>query len=212
MTISSGTLAEQSVGRLATAVASDSPTPGGGAVAGLTTALAAALAAMAGRYAATRPPATGRADVAEIVSRADELREQALHLADEDARVYQGYVEATRLPREPDPTARRIALRAALDAAAEVPFALTGVAHDIARTGELLFTSGNPNLRSDARTATYLAAAAAASTAVLVAENLRGQPDDPRVQEAARRAQAAADAAARVGLPYDHLSDRDPNP
>jgi hypothetical protein len=69
-------------------------------------------------------------------------------LADEDVHTYQGYIDAIRLPHEPDPAPRRAALSTALDASAEVPLALT------------------------------------------------------------RWAQAAA-AARRVGLPYDHLPDRD---
>jgi len=47
----------------------------------------------------------------------------------------------------------------------------------------------------------------AASAAVLVAENLRGRPDDPRTLIAARRAWAAAAVTARAGLPFDDLPD-----
>jgi methenyltetrahydrofolate cyclohydrolase len=150
MTTYSSARTEQSVGRPVAAVASDSPAPTGGSVAALTATPAAARAAMAGRYATDRPQATGLPQARERVARADELRERALWLADADVRAYEGYGEATRLPREPDPTARRNALRVALDAAAAVP-------------------------------TTYLAATAAASAAVLAAENLRGHPANPSV-------------------------------
>ncbi|MEN3267704.1 cyclodeaminase/cyclohydrolase family protein [Pseudonocardia sp.] len=140
-------LAGSTVGAVADAVASDSPTPGGGAVAALTAGLAAALAAMASRYALGRPRSEALPDVGGLVARMDEQQLRALRLADEDVHTYQGYI-AIRLPHEPDPAPRRAALSTALDASAEVPLALT------------------------------------------------------------RWAQAAA-AARRVGLPYDHLPDRD---
>ena len=130
-------------------------------------------------------------------------------LADEDFHAYHGYIDAIRLPHEPDPAPRRAALSTALDASAEVPLALTRLAAEIAEAGARLASSGNPHLRSDACTASYLSAAVAASAAVLVTANLRDRRGDARISEAARWAQAAAAAARRVGLPYDHLPDRD---
>jgi methenyltetrahydrofolate cyclohydrolase len=109
-------VSSRSVGDFLDAVASGEPTPGGGAVSGITAALAAGLAAMAGRYALRHDPDSAVA--ADLITRADSLRTRAVALADADADAYGRYVAATRLPRDPDPEQRRAAIRAALDAAA----------------------------------------------------------------------------------------------
>jgi formiminotetrahydrofolate cyclodeaminase len=192
------------VGAFVDAVASGEPVPGGGAVCGAVAALAAALAGMAGRYALRRDPDS---TFGELVQQLDDLRERALGLADDDATAYNRYVAASSLSKVPDPEPRRVAVRAALDAAADVPAELAGLAVDIAAAGEDLAVSGNPNLRSDACTATLLAAAVAGSAAILVNENLRAHPDDPRVSAARAHAAQAAAGALRVA-PADSSGDR----
>lgn len=192
-----------SVRELVDAVASDEPTPGGGAVSGTVAALAAGLAAMAGRYALRSEPSPG--PFRELVDRAERAASRAASLADDDIAAYGQYVEASRLEREPDPEPRRQAVRAALDAAASVPLELAALAAELAGIGEHLAVSGRPQLRSDACTATLLASAVATSAAILVGENLRARPDDPRVSQAGRYATEAAAAARRVLEPYDYL-------
>jgi glutamate formiminotransferase/glutamate formiminotransferase/formiminotetrahydrofolate cyclodeaminase len=97
------------------------------------------------------------------------------------------------------------AVHVAADAAADVPLQIARAAREIAELGERLAVSGAPALRSDACTATLLASAVAASAAILVGENLRKRPEDPRVTEAGRCAAQAAMAARNVVAPFDHL-------
>ncbi|MFB7495694.1 cyclodeaminase/cyclohydrolase family protein [Streptomyces sp. NPDC056161] len=203
---SSGSVGSWTVGAFLDAVADEVPVPGGGAVAGTVTALAAALAEMAGRYA--RGHAADPAELAGLVARSRALRARAGRLADEDAAAYQRYVEASRLPKEPDAEARRAAVRAALDAAADVPAALAAVATQVVEVAAELAASGNPRLRSDACTAALLAAATARSAALLVRENLRAHPDDPRTAAAERNTVWAASLAADLVAPSHHLPDR----
>lgn len=172
-------LAGTALGALSEAVASESPTPGGGAVAGLTAALAAGLVAMVARCSS----AAGDLEPASVAARANELRRTAQRLAD-DALAYQRYLDVTKLPKEPDAAARTAAIQAALDAAADIPLALAAL-------GELLAEFGNPRLHSDALTAVQLGSAVATSAAALVAENLRARRGDPRSARAAERAAAA---------------------
>src|SRR6202012_2159440 len=103
--MSSESVLDESVAEFMDAVASDAPTPGGGAVSGTVAALAAGLAAMAGGYALEREPDSPL--FRAFVARADVLRSRAAALADDDAKAYGRYVEATRIPREPDPQGRR---------------------------------------------------------------------------------------------------------
>ena len=80
------------------------PAPGGGATAALHAAQAAALLAMVARYS------NGARYNAELMNRivteADELREDALALAEADADAFGAVAEAYRLPRETERTAR----------------------------------------------------------------------------------------------------------
>lgn len=159
--------------------------PGGGVSAAHTAALAAALTAMAGRFADTAPqPLTGSD---EMVLLAERLRDRASALADADMVAYAGYVQARR-SRSPD-------LEAALDAAVDVPLELTRIGAEVAELARRLATDGNPRLRGDAATGCWLGAAAASSAAVLVAENLAARPGDPRITRAREAAMAARAAA-----------------
>jgi len=178
------------VSELLDAVAARSPAPGGGAVAAVVTGLAAALTAMAGRYAdpAAIPP--------DLVDRAEGLRAAARPLADADAAAYGSYLAATQLPRESGN--RRTAVAQALSEASEVPLRIAEIAAEVAALGQRLAHDGNPNLRGDAIAGVLLAAAGASTAALLVAENLRRTPDDPRPDQAAHAAQAAQDAARDV--------------
>lgn len=187
-------IANQRVGEFTDAVASDAPTPGGGAVVGTVAALAAALVGMAGRYSALHQPDSPV--FADLVDTSDRLRARAAALADADADAYGRYVRATH--STVDPVARRVAIRAALDAAATVPLELCLVAAEVADAAEQLAVTGNPRLRTDACTAALLASAVASSTALLVAANLHGSPEDPRIGQAAVHARAARDSADRA--------------
>lgn len=207
VSVSTTAVSATTVGDFIDAVASDDPDPSGGAISATVAALAAGLAAMGGRYALRRDPDSTR--FGELVDRADEIRALAGALADEDIAAYGQYVAATRLPKDPDPEPRCQAVRAALDASAGVPLELARLAGEIAAIGEHLAVSGNPHLRSDACTATLLAAAAANSAATLVGENLRGRVDDPRVSEVGRLAAGTAGAARRVLGSFDYLQDRE---
>ena len=80
-------------------VASDSPSPGGGAVAALVVAQAAGVAAMAGRYSAGHS-GSDAAPLSDLIADADRLREHAAQLADADAEAYEAYLRAVRhVPR-----------------------------------------------------------------------------------------------------------------
>jgi formiminotetrahydrofolate cyclodeaminase len=203
MGASATTLASVTLSQLIDDVARPEPTPGGGAVAAIVASLAGALAAMAGHYAVRRAPDVG--ELRDLVERASRLRSLTSALADEDAAAYARYVEALTLPRDPDPEVRARAVHVAADAAADVPLQIARAAREIAELGERLAVSGAPALRSDACTATLLASAVAASAAILVGENLRKRPEDPRVTEAGRCAAQAAMAARNVVAPFDHL-------
>jgi formiminotetrahydrofolate cyclodeaminase len=152
-------------------VAERTPAPGGGASCAITLGIAAALAAMAARFA-------GDDDTS---ARADAVRARALQLAEEDAAAYVPVLSA------PDAAARA----AALSAAAEPPLEIAELAAEVGVLARGLAERGRPALRGDALAGADLAACAARAAARLVELNLHDTPDDPRLA----RARAAAATA-----------------
>ncbi|MGZ4150205.1 MAG: cyclodeaminase/cyclohydrolase family protein, partial [Actinomycetota bacterium] len=104
------------------ALASNTPTPGGGAFAALSAAAGAALIAMTARLTIGKEryaEAEGR--MHEVAGEADEARADLLALADRDAVAFDGVMAAYRMARETeDEKAQRLhALQTALERAAE---------------------------------------------------------------------------------------------
>ena len=169
----------QTVDDLLATVAAETSAPGGGSVAAVVTAFAAALVAMAARFSREHWE-----DAAGVVAQAETLRQKVLPLADEDAEAYETVLEALRLPPDIGPDRRDEALGAALSRAADVPLAIAEAALDVATLAAELAERGNPNLRGDVATAALLAEAAVRATANLVEINLGTREGDERHQRA----------------------------
>jgi methenyltetrahydrofolate cyclohydrolase len=172
-------ISTQTVDDLLDTVAAETSAPGGGYVAALVTALAAALTAMTAHFSRDHWE-----DAPGAAAQADALRARALPLADEDAAAYESYQVARRLPKELDAAARDAAIGQALSRAADVPLAIAETALDVASLAAELAERGNPNLRGDAATAALLAEAAVRATANLVEINLATREGDERVERA----------------------------
>lgn len=147
-------------GALLDAIASKSPTPGGGAVASAVGALAAALAGMVIAYSRGRKSlAEHEPELAGAADRLHAARELALGLAREDAEAYGAVSELQKLPAT-DP--RRVReLPGAVEAAIQAPRATMAACLDLLRLFEGLAPIANRNLRSDLAIAGVLAEAAA---------------------------------------------------
>jgi formiminotetrahydrofolate cyclodeaminase len=169
----------QTVAELCETIAAETSAPGGGSVAAIVTGFAASLAAMAARFSTEQWE-----DAPGAVAQAEALRRRVLPLADEDARAYESFLEARRLPETIGPEARDAAIGAALSRAADVPLAIAEAALDVASLAAELAERGNPNLRGDAATAVLLSEAAVRATANLVEINLATREGDERVARA----------------------------
>lgn len=134
------------------ALASEAPTPGGGAVAAISAAVGAALVAMVGRLTVRK---AGFEEVAprmeEIISEADRERFGLLAMADRDAEAFDDVMAAYRMARDTDDekAARLHALQAALERAAEIPLTVARRAVYLMGLAEETITNGNPNAASD---------------------------------------------------------------
>ncbi|GAA3562808.1 cyclodeaminase/cyclohydrolase family protein [Amycolatopsis ultiminotia] len=155
------------------------PAPGGGASAGLHAAQAAALVAMVARYTEGDKYAEHAETVTAVRGQADELRELALGLSEEDARVFGAVADAYRLPRSTpeEKTARSAAIAGALGQAGEVPARVVGVADQVLGLAERLLPIGNRNVISDVAAAADAARAAATTARINVEINLAGITD-----------------------------------
>ena len=131
-------------------VATRTPAPGGGAVAAMTAASAAALVSMAARFSASD----------EVARAGDELRARLVQLAEDDAAAYTAVLGARG-------AARQEALRLATD----VPREIATVAAEVTVLAHGLVENGNPRLTGDARVAELLAEAAGRAAGVLVEIN-----------------------------------------
>jgi glutamate formiminotransferase/formiminotetrahydrofolate cyclodeaminase len=159
----------------ATDLASATPTPGGGSAAALAGVLAAALAAMVGRFTAGRKRFAEVSEAVEMaISRADTAREGLLALVDEDANAYGAVVAAQELPRATDDqkSKRASALQEALVGAARVPLKVVVYCSELLALSAEMARIGNPSLVSDAGVAAVMAEAGLQAAALNVKANL----------------------------------------
>jgi formiminotetrahydrofolate cyclodeaminase len=154
-------------------LASGEPTPGGGAAAALSGALAAALVAMACRVTMARDAS---ALGGETVASADRLRLRLTGLMTEDADAYRALLDARRSrgPAE--------ALALALDRCTEVPVQVARAGRDVLLLGETVAGRIRPSVLADLAVATTLGWAALESAAFTARANLDDLPDTERGQ------------------------------
>jgi formiminotetrahydrofolate cyclodeaminase len=165
---------EAFLGQLAARV----PAPGGGATAALHAAQAAALVAMVARYS---NGARYDADLmARILTEADGVRDEALALAEADAKAFGAVSAAYQLPKETDEQlqARSAAIAAALVGAARPPADVIRAARRLVELAEELRPAGNRNVITDVAAAAEAARAAAVTARVNIEVNLRGIKDN----------------------------------
>lgn len=176
---------DSSIHKWSDAVATASPTPAGGAVAALASALAAALVTMVAGLTTRREKYVAvHGHAREVFEQAESLRADLLELATYDAEAVAEYLEALRLPQgtEFERTAREAAKRATLLEAARVQMELLHQAGEVAALAEAMVGSGVATAIGDAATAGFLAVAAGRSAYWSIRSNLRhlGQPAENR--------------------------------
>ena len=154
------------------------PAPGGGAVAALHAAQAAALVAMVARYTTRAKDAVHQPIVERIIEAADAARARSLALADADAAAFTAVGAAYKLPKdtEAEVAARTEAINAALVEAARVPAAVVDEADEILSLAAELLPIGNPNVVTDIGAAADAARAAAMSSQLNIEINVGSLP------------------------------------
>lgn len=183
-------------------LSSTEPTPGGGSAAAVAGAISAALLAMVSRL-----PLDGGTDGVTLDATGaemDGLRETLLSLAARDAEVFDGVMQAMRMPRASgvEKRLRREEMQRALTAAAEVPLAVARHALAVLEAAPGVARLGNPNAVSDVGVGALLAHAAVFGALLNVRINLKSITDEgyravsaARADELGRQADELRDAA-----------------
>lgn len=175
---------------------SAAPTPGGGSVAALTGAQAAALVAMVCHLTIGKKRfAEHEAELLLVLAQAEKLQAELTKLIQADIAAYDQLMAAYRIPK--DAPVRAEALAAALIPATETPLLIAEAAAQVLALVPTVVAKGNPHAVSDAAMAAVLAGAAVRSGALNVLINLAANDDaDLAAAYRARLAAAEADLAA----------------
>lgn len=170
---------EQTIGSWLDELASGAPAPGGGAVAAMHAAMAAALVSMVCELTVGRPKyAEHEQTMRDVLKEAAEHRQTALELAEADAAAFTGVTDAYRLPKATDEEKanRSAKIQEALVAAAEVPLRTAALAAEILGLARRIRAGANVNVLSDVAVAA-VSARAAMQAAVNVAVNRTSMTD-----------------------------------
>lgn len=173
-------------------LASKQPTPGGGAASALCGATAAALTAMLGNLTAGKAGSEANDKMAlEIIIAADKLRLELAQLADDDAAVFNKFMEAYKMPKATDTekAMRTAAIGQAAIAAAEVPMQIAEKSMEVLLLARRIIVIGNPNAISDGTVSAIVARAALRSALYNVKINLGLIKDAAYVEQAAAKMQ-----------------------
>jgi len=188
-------------------LADRSPAPGGGAVAALCAASAAALLEMVANYTTGKKWADREESMTAIVAEVAELRALAAQLAVDDAAAFGAVGEAYGLPRATDEekAARSAAIQQATLGAAEPPVQVGRLAVRLVAIADTMVDPANPNVLSDVGVAAATARAALSGSITNITVNAALLTDDDAsrglldtVEELERAMQQADDVAARI--------------
>jgi methenyltetrahydrofolate cyclohydrolase len=174
------------------------PAPGGGATAALHAAQSAALLSMVARYS---DGARYDADlISRIIAESDEIRNEALTLAESDEEAFAAVAEAYRMPKETaeQKEARSAAIAEALAGAARPQADVIRLALLVVSFAEELLRAGNRIMITDVAAAAEAARAGAVTAQLLIEVNLRSMKDPAVRAEIAAMASVADEVTARA--------------
>lgn len=165
------------------ALASGSPTPGGGSAAAYAGAMAAGLAAMVARVTLGKKYAPVEAEMKAVISEAEQFREELTEAVSRDAAAFEGIMAAYRLPKttEAEIETRVDAIKNATIHAARVPLEVVDTVTQVLRLVVTVAEKGNVNAISDAGSAATLVRSAITAAGMNVRINLSGIQDAAQV-------------------------------
>ena len=166
--------------RFLESLASSRPTPGGGSASALAGALSASLVAMVAGLSLKRDEG-----MKEMMKKALKIQKRLYRAIEEDARSYEAVLKAFRLPRETDRQRLRRSkeIQKAYRKATVTPQLVCEKSLYLLEYSKYLIQEGNPNARSDAGVAAFLADASMAGGLLNIGVNLASIDDKAFVKK-----------------------------
>jgi len=181
-----------------TALASSSPTPGGGTAAAIALGQSAALACMVCDLTIGKDKwKSGWAIAGKVSDIAIPLFTRSLELASEDSAAFDQVMAAFKMPKDDDEQIemRRAEIRRATLEAARTPLETARLAFELLSALPELATLGNANAVSDVGVAALLASTACKGALMNVEINLSSLPEDMGIAERAECEQLKVDVS-----------------
>ncbi|WP_251454278.1 cyclodeaminase/cyclohydrolase family protein [Veillonella intestinalis] len=172
---------------------SSSPAPGGGSVAALNGAAAAALIEMVASLTIGKEKyAAVEAEMKDIQAKAHEMKAQFLAYIDEDSAAFNKIMDAFKLPKESDEDkkARSVAIQEATKGAALVPFKIGELANELLPMAATVIEKGNQNAITDGAVATMNARTSVHGAFLNVKINLGSIKDEAFVADLTAKMEA----------------------
>lgn len=169
-----------------TKLASKQAVPGGGGAAALAGSLGAALASMVCNLTIGKKKYQDvQEDIALLLTQTEALRSKLAFLAEEDARVFEDFMQVYKLPNETDEQKKLRAdlFSARAIAAADVPWQIAELCREVLKLCVQIAQIGNKQVISDAAVAALLARAALRSACYNVLVNMPNITDAEYVKK-----------------------------
>ena len=190
-------IAKETIENLLGAIAAKTPTPGGGAVAAITSALAAALGQMVVSYSRSKASLQEHSQLhEEALATLGKLQESSLRLADEDAKAFGHLSDLWGLPA--DDARRQAEWESAVAGAIAAPRQIMGASISTLRLLEQLAGKTSRTLRSDLAITALLAEAGVRAAACNVRINTPLLDDKAEAAELEAEVVGAIQRAARI--------------
>ena len=180
--------------------ASESPAPGGGSVSAYMGALAASLGTMVANLTGGKAAYDDQWEkFSDVAVKGQELKEELLHLVDEDTAAFNGIMNAFGLPKKTDDekAARTAAIQEATRYATMVPFRTMQRSLECFEVCRAMVEWGNPNSVTDGGVGALAARAAVLGAHLNVKINASSLKDEQFKADILARAQQVEDEALR---------------
>ena len=173
-------LVDMNLTDFANETASESPAPGGGSIAAYVGALGVSLGTMVANLSSHKRGWDDRwEEFSDVAEKGQVLKDQLLHLVDEDTRAFNKIMDAFGLPKktEEEKALRKQAIEAASQYAMDIPFKVMETAYASMEIMAQMAEKGNPNSVSDAGVGALCALAAVEGAFLNVKINAAGVHD-----------------------------------
>ena len=194
--------AEYTLSKFNDKLASDAPTPGGGSVAGLGTALSGALIEMVINL-------TDDEALQKKIPTVKEKREEALQLIDDDAESFNQVMAAFKMPKdsEEEKAKRTEAIQEALYGASLTPFDTMKVGLKLLKIARAIIGNCNPNAISDIGVAGLIGFASIKSANLNVMINTASLHDKEKAKEMEKEASAIIKEAKKITRELEEITE-----